>query len=734
MNIVMKPARNKTTHLILTYACMNMQKHCKNGQRRRERMNFFFFCRRQNSEELYNLFFCWRAPGLLQLMNNQRLIPSLSVVFAFASITLSLTLFCFCGGLASCSEIRTEHRWCWCVFSLLCSTKPLSYWLDLNSQELKFIACVPDALTSLRSEPLNTTIILRSYSEASPIFSPLSCAHKESVRTGKIFASTDSRTNSQDITQVSDGSTSSAETQEVEKEGDNYLLRLFSFLQQGLVAGFGAVMSIAVIFYLFSTPMKEDTVHHTAAMASDALQDANLRKRATEFTKLIVQDVLNDPHSLHLVAKLVTQLLAREDVKTAVSSLLQALSEDRYTQEMTKKFILALLQDPWVSDQLDILTAKQAHRLLQNEEVKSAFAKYIAEAASETLQKPDIHDYSASAIRSTLLQVSSLCSSIQMATSSVLAKEHTAFVHKMDEKTSMKTYHLKMSGVYWGLSALELLGTLDFEREKVVGFVLACYNDDGGFGGNKEMDSHLLYTLSALQLLCLYDAMSEIDVERTARYIASMQLPDGSFQGDCWGEVDSRFVYIAVHALALLRRLDLVDRNAAVEWTMRCCNVDGAFGVSPGSESHAGQVFCCLGALCILNALDRVDRNQLAMWLAMRQLPSGGLNGRPEKQADVCYSWWVVSSLSMLRATDWIDKHKLFQYILACQDPSGGIADKPGNMPDVYHTFFGLCGLSLLGYDGYSLGDINPVYALPFSCLERVGITEAEGLNVGRKG
>lgn len=317
----------------------------------------------------------------------------------------------------------------------------------------------------------------------------------------------------------------------------------------------------------------------------------------------------------------------------------------------------------------------------------------------------------------------------------VVADKHAAFVRKMDEKVSMKLYHLKVSGVYWGLSALKLLGRLDFEKDAVISFVLSCYNEDGGFGGNQHMDSHLLYTLSALQLLVLYDSLSSIEVARTAKYIASLQLPDGSFQGDQWGEVDSRFVYIGVHALALLRRLEDINKEAAIRWILQCRNMDGGFGACPGAESHAGHIFCGLGALRILNALDQIDQQRLSMWLALRQLPSGGLNGRPEKKADVCYSWWVVASLSMLETTDWIDKEGLFRYILACQDVEGegGIADKPGNMPDVYHTFFGLCGLSLLGYTGYDLHPINPVYALPFECLERVGITEDEGLNVGRK-
>ena len=47
------------------------------------------------------------------------------------------------------------------------------------------------------------------------------------------------------------------------------------------------------------------------------------------------------------------------------------------------------------------------------------------------------------------------------------------------------------------------------EKDKLVKFVLACQQEDGGFGGNVDHDSHLLYTLSAVQLLALCDALDK---------------------------------------------------------------------------------------------------------------------------------------------------------------------------------------------------------------------------------
>lgn len=134
---------------------------------------------------------------------------------------------------------------------------------------------------------------------------------------------------------------------------------------------------------------------------------------------------------------------------------------------------------------------------------------------------------------------------------------------------------------------------------------------------------------------------------------------------------------------------------------------------------ESNLVFCCVGTLAILNALDYVNHKKLSRWLMKRQLPNGGLNGRPEKLADVCYCWWVLSALSILGTVEWLSKPKLIDFILSCQDSEGGFSDRPGDYPDVFHTLFAICGLSMLGFDQVSLGQVDPVYCLPTTVIDR---------------
>ncbi|XP_037516896.1 geranylgeranyl transferase type-2 subunit beta [Rhipicephalus sanguineus] len=302
-------------------------------------------------------------------------------------------------------------------------------------------------------------------------------------------------------------------------------------------------------------------------------------------------------------------------------------------------------------------------------------------------------------------------------------KEYLAsYGTKKDDYEYCITEHLRMSGIYWGLTAMDLMGSLDsFDRAEIIEFVKQCQYSCGGFGASIHHDPHLLYTLSAVQILATFDALNTIDIDKTVSYVKELQQEDGSFYGDKWGEVDTRFSFCAVACLALLNKLHAINIEKAVEFVVSCMNFDGGFGCRPGSETHSGQIYCCLGTLSILGRLHHINADLLGWWLCERQLPSGGLNGRPEKLPDVCYSWWVLASLKIIGRLHWIDKEKLQNFILASQDEeTGGFGDRPGDMVDPFHTLFGLAGLSLLGDE--RLKPVNPVFCMSEEVVARLGV------------
>lgn len=435
---------------------------------------------------------------------------------------------------------------------------------------------------------------------------------------------------------------------------------------------------------------------------------------------------------------------------------------------------------------------------------------------SSCLSVPENHDTTTGTSNNPLLPpfVSQLHSEYLVATAASLSQP-TSYEGAVTE-------HLRMSGIYWSWTALYLLlplsessivsstptrraataveclfdaaiagdavksdpVALDIEpvlastssKLSIIDWVWSCYiKEDGSFGGNTGHPGHVLYTLSAIQILAIatsadgcHDSRLYVQRHSILQFLVSLQQPDGSFAGDLSdsSEIDTRFTYCALSACAMLDSAMFstdeaakspvgqgrIDVAAAVDYILQCRNLDGGFGSCIGAESHAGQVFCCVGALAIAESLHLLSTNDydlLSWWLCERQVDSGGLNGRPEKQADVCYSWWILSSLSILGRVSWINVDKLAYFILQCQDDvDGGIADRPEDMADVFHTFFGIGGLSLLGHlHRGSIGDpaacrdgppassssrrtlqqrqfqkIDPIYALPTDVCLRLNL------------
>lgn len=64
------------------------------------------------------------------------------------------------------------------------------------------------------------------------------------------------------------------------------------------------------------------------------------------------------------------------------------------------------------------------------------------------------------------------------------------------------TEYLRLSGIYWGLTALDLMGQMDkLDKESVLEFLKSCHHKCGGFSSSIGHDPHILYTLSAVQVI-----------------------------------------------------------------------------------------------------------------------------------------------------------------------------------------------------------------------------------------
>ncbi|XP_049989613.1 geranylgeranyl transferase type-2 subunit beta-like, partial [Alexandromys fortis] len=131
--------------------------------------------------------------------------------------------------------------------------------------------------------------------------------------------------------------------------------------------------------------------------------------------------------------------------------------------------------------------------------------------------------------------------------------------------------------------AVQIFGGYGFNSEYPVEKLMrdAKIYQCGGISASIGHDPHLLYTLSAVQILTLYDSINVIDVDKVVAYVQSLQKEDGSFAGDIWGEIDTRFSFCAVATLALLGKLDAINVEKAIEFVLACMNFDGGFGCRP---------------------------------------------------------------------------------------------------------------------------------------------------------
>jgi geranylgeranyl transferase type-2 subunit beta len=62
--------------------------------------------------------------------------------------------------------------------------------------------------------------------------------------------------------------------------------------------------------------------------------------------------------------------------------------------------------------------------------------------------------------------------------------------------------YLRMSGVYWSVTFLDLTNSLEkLEKNEIIDFVKRNQCESGGFSPSDMHEPHLLYTLSAIQVI-----------------------------------------------------------------------------------------------------------------------------------------------------------------------------------------------------------------------------------------
>ena len=140
-------------------------------------------------------------------------------------------------------------------------------------------------------------------------------------------------------------------------------------------------------------------------------------------------------------------------------------------------------------------------------------------------------------------------------------ERHAAYLKRVAADAGALEYalteYMRVSGVYWGLTAMRLLGrdaAAELGGPALVELARGCQNADGGFGGARGHDSHVLYTLSALQVLALLGAATYAflrQLNEDTILFPNLPIPD-------WVVASVPFILaLALRALAWTYRLAL---------------------------------------------------------------------------------------------------------------------------------------------------------------------------------
>uniref|UniRef100_A0A1I7XW17 Peptidase M12B domain-containing protein n=1 Tax=Heterorhabditis bacteriophora TaxID=37862 RepID=A0A1I7XW17_HETBA len=162
-------------------------------------------------------------------------------------------------------------------------------------------------------------------------------------------------------------------------------------------------------------------------------------------------------------------------------------------------------------------------------------------------------------------------------------------------------------------------------RDAIILYVRECQRKDGGFAAAENHDSHLLHTLSAVQILIILNAIDEFDVDAISRYVKSLQNDDGSFGGDYsssllpnvrkelknssniyLGNVNIRFFFVLIFNLYYLYYI----KNAMKTFIYACQDDEaGGFADRPGDYPDPFHTLFGLAGLSLFGetALSIVD-------------------------------------------------------------------------------------------------------------------------------
>ena len=215
-------------------------------------------------------------------------------------------------------------------------------------------------------------------------------------------------------------------------------------------------------------------------------------------------------------------------------------------------------------------------------------------------------------------------------------------------------------------------GTTEINSTILIDFIVSLqrtnateYPDTlGGFADTMNSTATVSATFFALQILNIYDELSQINSSLAITWLNSSQILDppatpsyGGFTNS-WNSslADLQTTFMALGSLEILGSLSIIDQTAAINYILPHYRDDnnypeyyGGFGLTPDHPvaTHLATYYS-IAALQTLGADDQLSVEDITSWILSTQTLDGGFADTPQQTGFAPQTNFAVSSLAAL--------------------------------------------------------------------------------------
>ncbi|EDQ91290.1 uncharacterized protein MONBRDRAFT_20037 [Monosiga brevicollis MX1] len=190
------------------------------------------------------------------------------------------------------------------------------------------------------------------------------------------------------------------------------------------------------------------------------------------------------------------------------------------------------------------------------------------------------------------------------------------------------------------------------DADALEAFVWSRLLPSGAYYGNDPSDTDTRFSYCALATLALVDKLQPeaINVRQAGEFVLACQNDDGGFglRPGCESHAGQTFCCVA--ALQLCGLLEKANHDTLKGFLLRRQQADGGFNGRPEKASDGCYAWWVLATMAILgpSVLGAIDKAAAIKALFRLQTPAGGFSPRPDESPDLFHTHFAIAALGVL--------------------------------------------------------------------------------------